>query len=244
MSFMMAFGWAGIMLCMGMFLRVKIPAFRKMLVPTGVIAGILGIIFMNVAMGADVDVGTDMEMFTSIVNHLFTVSFISISLTSTPQEEKGNAGNVLKGAVSMGLLWCLLYSMTPVIATGALYLMSSITDMSPGYGMLIQFAFCQGPGQSAAYGAIFEQYGWDYASTVAITFASIGFIVAFLIGIPAAKLGVKRGIAKHCGKIDEAILKGYFRKEEQTEYMVKDTTCSSNIETLAFHFVLIGVCCV
>ena len=69
MSFMMAFGWAGIMLCMGMFLRVKIPAFRKMLVPTGVIAGILGIIFMNVAMGADVDVGTDMEMFTSIVNH-------------------------------------------------------------------------------------------------------------------------------------------------------------------------------
>lgn len=242
MSFMMAFGWAGIMLCMGMFLRVKIPVFRKMLVPTGVIAGILGIIFMNVAMGADVDVGTDMEMFTSIVNHLFTVSFISISLTSTPQEEKGNAGNVLKGAVSMGLLWCLLYSMTPVIATGALYLMSSITDMSPGYGMLIQFAFCQGPGQSAAYGAIFEQYGWDYASTVAITFASIGFIVAFLIGIPAAKLGVKRGIAKHCGKIDEAILKGYFRKEEQTEYMVKDTTCSSNIETLAFHFALIGVC--
>lgn len=242
MSFMMAFGWAGIMLCMGMFLRVKIPVFRKMLVPTGVIAGILGIIFMNVAMGADVDVGTDMEMFTSIVNHLFTVSFISISLTSTPQEEKGNAGNVLKGAVSMGLLWCLLYSMTPVIATGALYLMSSITDMSPGYGMLIQFAFCQGPGQSAAYGAIFEQYGWDHASTVAITFASIGFIVAFLIGIPAAKLGVKRGIAKHCGKIDEAILKGYFRKEEQTEYMVKDTTCSSNIETLAFHFALIGVC--
>ncbi len=242
MSFMMAFGWAGIMLCMGMFLRVKIPAFCKMLVPTGVIAGILGIIFMNVAMGADVDVGTDMEMFTSIVNHLFTVSFISISLTSTPQEEKGNAGNVLKGAVSMGLLWCLLYSMTPVIATGTLYLMSSITDMSPGYGMLIQFAFCQGPGQSAAYGAIFEQYGWDHASTVAITFASIGFIVAFLIGIPAAKLGVKRGIAKHCGKIDEAILKGYFRKEEQTEYMVKDTTCSSNIETLAFHFALIGVC--
>lgn len=242
MCFMMAFGWAGIMLCMGMFLRVKIPAFRKMLVPTGVIAGILGTVFMNVTMEAGLDIGTDMEMFASIVNHLFTVSFISISLTSAPQEEQSNAGNVLKGTVSMGLLWCLLYSMTPVIATGVLYLMNSITDMSPGYGMLIQFAFCQGPGQSAAYGAIFEQYGWDHASTVAITFASIGFIVAFLIGIPAAKLGVKRGIAKHCGKIDQAILKGYFRKEEQTEYMVKDTTCSSNIETLAFHFALIGVC--
>lgn len=242
MSFMMAFGWASVMLCIGMFLRAKITAFRNMLVPTGVIAGILGIIFMNVMMEMGIDIGTDMEMFTSVVNHLFTVSFISISLTSTSQGEKSDAGNVVKGAVSMGLIWCLLYGLTPVIATGILYFMGGVTDMSPGYGMLIQFAFCQGPGQSAAYGAIFEQYGWDNASMVAITFASVGFIVAFLVGIPAAKFGVKCGIAKHCGKIDDAILKGYFRKEEQTEYMVKDTTCNSNIETLAFHFALVGVC--
>ncbi|MDE6699860.1 MAG: sodium:glutamate symporter, partial [Acetatifactor sp.] len=110
------------------------------------------------------------------------------------------------------------------------------------YGMLIQFAFCQGPGQSAAYGAIFEQFGWSNASTVAIAFSSIGFVVAFCIGIPAAKLGIRKGIAKHCGKIDDALLKGYLTKSEQKEYMVKDTTCNSNIETLAFHFALIGVC--
>lgn len=242
MNFMMAFGWASIMLCIGMFLRAKIPVFRNMLVPTSVIAGILGIVFMNVTLETGINIGTDMEMFTSVVNHLFTISFISISLTSTPKGENSGAKNVVKGSVSMGLLWCLLYGLTPLIATGILYLMAGVTDMAPGYGMLIQFAFCQGPGQSAAYGAIFEQYGWSNASTVAITFASIGFIVAFLIGIPAAKLGVKRGIAKNCGKIDSAILKGYFRKEEQTEYMVRDTTCNSNIETLAFHFALIGVC--
>lgn len=242
MNFMMAFGWASIMLCIGMFLRAKIPVFRNMLVPTSVIAGILGIVFMNVTLETGINIGTDMEMFTSVVNHLFTTSFISISLTSTPKGENSGAKNVVKGSVSMGLLWCLLYGLTPLIATGILYLMAGVTDMAPGYGMLIQFAFCQGPGQSAAYGAIFEQYGWSNASTVAITFASIGFIVAFLIGIPAAKLGVKRGIAKNCGKIDSAILKGYFRKEEQTEYMVRDTTCNSNIETLAFHFALIGVC--
>lgn len=114
--------------------------------------------------------------------------------------------------------------------------------MNVMYGMLIQFAFCQGPGQSAAYGAIFEQYGWENASTVAITFAAIGFVVAFSVGIPAAKLGIKKGIAQNCGKLDETILKGYLKKEEQKQYMVKDTTCNSNIETLAFHFALIGVC--
>ena len=56
------------------------------------------------------------------------------------------------------------------------------------------------------------------------------------------KLLVIGGIAKHCGKIDDVILKGYLKKEEQKEQMVKDTTCNSNIETLAFHFAIIGLC--
>ena len=87
-----------------------------------------------------------------------------------------------------------------------------------------------------------EQFGWQDAAVVGITFAAIGFIAAFLVGVPAAKKGIQRGIARHCGKLDTRIEKGYLKKDEQTEYMVKDTTCNSNIETLAFHFALIGVC--
>ena len=147
-------------------------------------------------------------MYTNIVNHLFTISFISISLTSTPKSENDGAKNVLKGALGLGLVWCLLYALTPIIATALIAALGKNIYMDAVYGMLIQFAFCQGPGQSAAYGAIFEQYGWDNASTVAIAFSSIGFIVAFLVGIPAAKLGIRRGIAKNCGKLDSAILKG------------------------------------
>lgn len=242
MSFMMAFGWASVMLCIGMFLRAKIPFLQNMLVPSSVIAGILGIIFMNTMPGMGIDVGTDAEMFTSIVNHLFTVSFISISLTSTPKEKGNTAKNTVKGAVGLGLVWCLLYALTPVAGYIVILLIGKSVDMHEIYGMLVQFAFCQGPGQSAAYGAIFEQYGWTNAAMVAITFSAVGFIAAFLIGIPLAKLGIKKGLAKHCGKIDEVILKGYLKKEEQKEQMVKDTTCNSNIETLAFHFALIGVC--
>lgn len=242
MSFMMAFGWASVMLCIGMLLRAKVPFLQNMLVPSSVIAGILGIIFMNVIPGMGVDVGTDAEMFTTIVNHLFTVSFISISLTSAPRAEGNNAKNTAKGTVGLGLVWCLLYALTPVVGFGVVLLIGRGVDMHEIYGMLVQFAFCQGPGQSAAYGVIFEQYGWENAAMVAITFSAIGFIAAFLIGIPLAKLGIKKGLAKHCGKVDEAILRGYLKKEEQKEQMVKDTTCNSNIETLAFHFAVIGVC--
>lgn len=242
MGFMMAFGWASIMLCIGMVLRAKVRFLQNMLVPASVIAGILGIIFMNGASGLGINVGTDAGMFTTVVNHLFTISFISISLTSTPKEEGNTAKNTLKGTVGLGLVWCLLYALTPVVGTGIVLLCGKGVDMDAIYGMLVQFAFCQGPGQSAAYGAIFEQYGWTNSAMVAITFSAIGFVAAFLVGIPLAKLGIKKGIAKHCGKIDDVILKGYLKKEEQKEQMVKDTTCNSNIETLAFHFAIIGLC--
>jgi len=62
------------------------------------------------------------------------------------------------------------------------------------------------------------------------------------VGIPAVKLGIKRGIAKNCASLDASTLRGYLHKDEQKNYMVKDTTCNSNIETLTFHFALIGVC--
>lgn len=242
MEFMMAYGLASVMLCIGMAFRAKISILRNMLVPASVIGGIIGILFMNLVLGMGIDIGTNPDMYTTIVNNLFTVSFISISLTSTPKEQNNVAKSVINGAVGIGLVWCLLYALTPVIATAVIYLAGKNVEMDAIYGMLIQFAFCQGPGQSVAYGAIFEHYGWEYASTVAVAFSAIGFVVAFLVGIPVAKMGIKRGIANNCGELDHSILKGYLRKNEQTEYMVKDTTCNSNIETLAFHFALIGVC--
>lgn len=243
MNFMMAFGWASIMLCIGVLLRAKIRILRNMLVPASVIAGVIGIIFMNASSAMGIYVGTDADMFTEIVNNLFTVSFISITLTETSSDgSKKTAKNVIKGAVGLGLIWCLLYALTPLIAVSIVALTGRGAGMEPIYGMLIQFAFCQGPGQSAAYGAIFEQYGWENASAVAMTFAAVGFIAAFALGIPAAKIGIKNGIAKHCGKIDDAVLRGYFKEGEQAESSGKDTTCSSNIETIAFHFALIGLC--
>lgn len=240
-SFMMAFGWASIMLIAGTLLRAKIGFLRNMLVPASVIGGILGLFFINLMSSLEISVGTDISMFTEIVNNLFTVSFISISLTSTPKEN-GKVKDVLQGALGMGIVWCLLYTLTPVVGAGIISLVGKQFGMSSVYGTLIPFAYAQGPGQAASFGAIYESYGYENAGMVAVTFAAIGFVVAFVVGIPAAKLGIKRGMAKNCGAIDGSILKGYYTKEEQTEYMVKDTTYNGNIETLAFHFALVGLC--
>lgn len=239
---MIAYGWASIMLCTGMLLRAKISFLRNQLVPSSVIAGILGILFMNITASLNLPIGIHPETYNEIVNHLFTISFISISLTSAPKNEQTGTKHIMQGAVGMGIIWCLLYALTPIVGSLIVMFLGESVSMESVYGMLIPFAFCQGPGQSASFGTIFEQYGWTNATTVAIFFSVLGFIAAFLIGVPAAKLGIRKGIAKHCGKINESILKGYLTSGEQTETMIRDTTCSSNIETLTFHFALVGLC--
>ena len=241
MSVMIAFGLASIMLLLGVICRAKVPFLRNMLVPSAVIAGIIGVAFMNICDYFGLNLGTDSSWFTQIVNQLFIVSFISLTLMSAKESDTTKKG-FFKGAWAIGIIWCLLFTITPIIGSLLTFIFGESYSISPIYGMLIQFAFCMGPGQSTTYGGIIEGYGWDSAVMVALTFSSLGFIVAYLIGIPAAKRGIKKGLAKHNSSLDESVLRGYLKEEEQTARMKKDTTVNSNIESMAFHFAIIGLC--
>ncbi len=239
MNLMMCFGYAGIMLLVGVLLRAKIPAFQKIMVPASVLAGIVGILVMNLG----IDLGASPRMYTNIVNELFTVSFISIGLTEIdPSAGQKKAKSVMRGCFGMGLVWCILYALTPVLGALIVWLTGKSFGMDSVYGTIIPFAFAQGPGQAAAFGALYEGYGWENAAVVGVAFAAVGFLVSFLIGVPIAKLGISRKIAKNMGTIDKPISRGYYYKQEQSEYMGMDTMYSGNLETLTFHFALIALC--
>ena len=241
-SCMMAFGLAAIALLLGVVLRAKVPVFRNMLVPASVIAGVLGLIFMNTVPMLGLELGTDAGMFATMVNQLFTLSFISIGLTSVKTSEGSTAAHITKGAWALGILWCFIYTITPLIGMGVGYIFGDAFDFDPVYTTLVQFGFAQGPGPAVSFGAQFEQYGWDNAVMVGITFAAAGFFAAFGLGIPMARYAIKHRLTQHAGQLDQGTLRGYLLPEEQTERMVKDTTSTGNIETLSLHFALVGLC--
>lgn len=240
MNLMMNLGLAGIMLLIGVMLRAKISIFQKMLVPASVLAGLAGIIVMNLGF----DTGASSGMYTNIVNELFTVSFISIGLTDVEKNsaESKKMKGIFRGCFGMGLVWCILYALTPVLGAAIVSIVGKPFKMDSIYGTMIPFAFTQGPGQAAAFGALYEEYGRENAAMVGVTFAAIGFLSSFLIGVPIAKIGITRKIARNMGKIEESISRGYYYKEEQSEYMGMDTMYSGNLETLTFHFGLIALC--
>lgn len=244
MVIMIAFGLASTMLLVGVFLRARVRFLQNMLVPSAVIAGVLGVAFMNIMDTLDISVGAVSADFTSIVNQLFVVSFISITLMNPSEDEmkEKRTSHLMKGALAIGLIWCFLFTVTPLVSAVIAITVGEAWTMSPIYGMLIQFGFCMGPGQSYTYGTLIENFGWADAVMVGLTFSAFGFLMAYLIGIPMTKLGIKKGLASHSDKIDETILRGYLHEEEQTDMMKKNTTCNSNIESMAFHFAIIGIC--
>ncbi|MBO5523372.1 MAG: sodium:glutamate symporter, partial [Roseburia sp.] len=243
-SIVIAFGIASVMLCFGMFLRGKCKPFQRMLMPVSVIGGVLGLLFVNLILTRVNIGGVTVKDFSSIVDVFFTMSFISIGLTGgkkkskkAPKEEKKKAGGSASGAMGMALIWCMLYAITPVAGILIVSLIGGAFDMEPMYGILIPFAFCQGPGQSSTYGKLFENtYGFENAEMVALTFAVCGFLAAFLVGVPLARYGLKKGLARNKSKINEAVERGYFVPEEQREALGKTTFHSANIETVAAHF--------
>lgn len=237
---MLALGLAGAMLCLGVILRGSVPFLRKMLVPASVIAGILGFILINVLLNIDATAeSVDTDTYSTLVNNLFTISFIAIGLKGT--SGKGQSGKIVKNSFSLGMFWNFLYALTPILCVLILIVIGGSFDMDTIYGLLIQFGFCQGPGQAASFGLIFEQYGWENASSVGITFAAVGFLVAFLVGIPIAKYGIKHKRVNYLSEIEKSTERGFFKKGESSESLGKETTHSGNIDTVAMHFAIIGV---
>ncbi len=243
MGMMMSFGWASIMILIGMVARAKIRFLGNILMPASVIAGIVGFIFMNFKLLPE----ATPDMYTQMVGYLFTISFISIGLTGAPESEEPDAHSsvgkeILKGSMAMGFVWDILYCLQPIYGFFFIALIGGAFGMNALYGLQLPFAFCQGPGQSATFGTIIEQNGWPDAIQVGVTYAAIGFLIAFLVGVPMAKYGLKKGLTAHSDTLSEEIIKGLYPLEKQEERYGRITTYSGNIDVMAFHVALVGLC--
>lgn len=244
MNVVMTFSWIGVMLLIGVILRALFKPLSHILMPACVTGGILGFILMNTNILTRF--GVDAASCNSIVGLFFTLSFISIGLTASPKEDNeksvDTAREVIKGSLGMGLTWNMLYALQPLVGFGILLLIGGAFALAPEYGLLIPFAFCQGPGQSATFGGMIQEAGWEGAQQIAISYAVIGFLLAFAVGVPLAKYGMKKGLPSFPRAISRSIARGIYEPEEQTQIAGMMTTYNGNIDTLGFHCALVGLC--
>ena len=234
-------GLIGFMLMIGIFLRAKVKVFQNYMIPSAILGGVAGFILINSGI-----TGFTSKDFLPFTMHAFNISFMSLCLTNPDPNSsmKSSRREYLRGGMWLTLVWTASFGLQAIVGALAIsgYNIFSGDTLSTAYGFLSTHGFTQGPGQGMAIGGIWEEtYGTADASIIGLIYANIGFLAAFLAGVPVARKLVASG--KNTNKkasISTEFLKGIYTNKK--EHVVgHETTHSSNVDTFAVHIAVLGI---
>ncbi|MDI3324371.1 sodium/glutamate symporter [Pontibacterium granulatum] len=236
-----AFAILASMLLLGSILRNRIGFLRNSLIPASLIGGGLGFALLSL----ELIPGYSASNFTALTFHFFTLSFMSLCLTGSSKKYVDSSGSsVVNGGLWLTVMWSVSLGMQGVLGYLAILAYDAVTgaEVSAYLGALITHGFTQGPGQALTYGGIWEQqYGIENATQVGLIYASLGFIVAFLVGVPLTKRFIDRGQnTNQTANIDSDSLSGFY-KAERAPATGKMISHPGNLDSLAYHLGLLAV---
>ena len=243
---MLLFGVVSVLLLIGLILRAKISFFQRFFIPACITAGLIGLFLKGIILFFGLDISflpeDDLKYFAY---HLFNITFISIGLTTEKKSlsSKQEKRKGLSGVLGMGLIISSVAALQFLIG-GISVLVFNILGYSlfPTFGFLVPMGFEEGPGQALSIGQTWEQYGFANASTIGLSFAMFGFLVAIFVGVPLVGWIIKKGYVKvKTMDVSKEFKTGIFERHADKESAGKLTTHSSSIDALTVHAALIGV---
>jgi ESS family glutamate:Na+ symporter len=237
-DFMLIFGFLSILLLIGLILRSKIKFFQNFFVPACIIAGILGLIIRETAVYLGL-ITNSVLLFETSVYHLFNITFISLGLTYRRNKKNKSC---LRNIVNMGLLISSVAALQFIIGGAIVFIFNLFGyRLFPTFGFLVAMGFEEGPGQALSIGKTWEGFGFANASSIGLSFATLGFIFAIFVGVPLVSWAIRTGrISAVDSSISNAFKTGLFSKDDDKIYAGFQTTHASTIDSLSLHAALIG----
>ncbi|WP_164670481.1 S-layer homology domain-containing protein [Virgibacillus doumboii] len=208
-------------------LKARIPVLRKLIIPTSMIAGFLGLIVGPELLGW---IEFDKDMLGNLVYHLMAIGFIALSLKERDMKTSPavlNSGMLIvstylvQGIIGFGLFMILVESLYP--------------DFFPGIGLLLPLGFGQGPGQAYSIGTQWEELGLVGGGNLGLTIAGIGFIWATVVGIILMNILARSKKFQSAGQEPAKQHEQVVEKSEPDEIPLSDA-----IDKLTYQIALIG----
>jgi glutamate:Na+ symporter, ESS family len=228
------FTYLSLFLLVGTAFRRYIPIFQKFLIPNNILGGFFGLI-----LGAELlnILPMDGERLGIYVYHLLALTFIAMGL----RKEKTVWG---KGPLSKSIasLLCYLGQAVSGMIIAFILIYTIWPDLFPGIGLLLPLGFGMGPGLAYAMGHTWEQFNFEGGGFVGLTFATIGYLVAFFGGLSLLQWGLRHNKLKVIKGLDQVTTDMRTGVLKDTEYPIagKLTLATEAIEPLAFQIALIG----
>lgn len=229
-------GLISLLLLAGTIIRAKVGFIQRLFLPASIIAGLLALLLGP--NGLDILPFSDqIETYPSI---LIAVIFGTLPLLS-PRIDwiaiKTRVGSMWAySQLAMVLMWGggLLF---------AIVFLNPFWDVHDGFGLLLAAGFVGGHGTAAAIGATFAQNGWEEATSLAMTSATVGILSAIIIGIIFIRQGSSKGYTSFLASFDQLpneLRTGLIPPKERTKSET-DTVSSISIDPYVFHLSIITI---
>ncbi len=195
-GFLVQFGLLLLFLMLGNTLRRTIPFFRKCLIPSALLGGVV-LLIVNIVTKQFSGPLIDNRLMQVITYHCLAIGFAAMSLKTEKSTHKTSGTQVVEfGALQGGTY--MLQAFVGLGLTIALFLLTRYGTQIVSYicGLILPLAFGQGPGNALSWDINFTntpaaQFAGN--GSFGLSLASIGFVVASVLGIFYINVHKKQG---------------------------------------------------
>lgn len=226
--------WLGSFILIGTLLRRYVKFFQSYLVPNNFIGGFLALLAGSQGLGW-IDLQSDRLIL--YVYHFLALTFIALGL----RQEKTHWGKgplsksfaslssyLLQGLIGLGVAFALAYTFMP--------------DLFIGIGLVVPLGFGMGPGLAATLAGSWEEYGFTGGAQVGLTFAAVGYVYAFFVGMTLIHWGIRTrqtALIKSVDHVSTDMRMGVYKNGKYPS-AGKLPLLTEAVEPMAFHVALIG----
>lgn len=224
------------LLLVGVILRAKVKWVQTLFLPASMIAGFIGL-----ALGPS---GLNFLPFSNQLSAypglLIAVIFASIPIGAAKVHLKVIIHRVREMWSYSMLLTLLMWGGGALF--GLLVINQIFRDLPSGFGLILGAGFLGGHGTAAAIGEGFSKYGWEEATTLGMTSATVGILVAILGGLFLIKRNTELGQTQFISNFKDlpVELKSGLMHPEKRISMGTETVSPSSIDPLVLHLSIIS----
>ncbi len=222
-------------LLIGNALRRAIPFLRKALIPSSLIGGFIlfavNLVFEQTPAGPLIDA----RLMQIITYHALGIGFAAMTLK---QVNKTRKKNTLLLSVQNGLITGGTYMLQAVVGLAvSLIFFAAGSGLFYDAGVILPLGYGQGPGNALTWDINFGDFGFDGNGSFGLTIASVGFIVASVVGVIYINICRKKGrITERKAEITRSV--SDFESENEIEDCESVDKTSIQIAFVALSYVL------
>ena len=227
-----------LLVVLGKYLRVKLKIFHRLYLPSSVIGGIIGLIFIQVLGNQLSPVWTAgwSSLPGLLINIVFASLFLGVSIPSFSTIWKISGPQLAYGQI---VAWGQY-----IVGLGlVLVILGSAFDLPDIFGVVIPVGFEGGHGTAGGLRDTFIQISWPQGTDFCLSSATAGIISAVVVGMILINWAARRG------HISSFIKKDFISQEERAGLYPIDsrpaagfqTTVADSVDSLAIQLAIIGI---